>query len=492
MIKKLNIFLLVCLFFVASHHAAGEKEKVINAMHNISSHTLFHYVKELSRCEYNGRLGGTPGYNKSAEWVISLFKKWGVKPAVNGNSFLQEFKNPYTLIYPGSTLYLHVPTGKKGLIKKEYIYEKDFHPGATSGNGELSARVVYVGYGITAPELGYDDYKRVNVKGKIVMMEPEVPVSTRKPELFKKWRPYSFHQYKVKNAFDHGAAGMLYNYHIANPNCTYIKDFLLSYVGETVIKDIFAGTGRNYKKVVNKIKSTLKPQSFYTRKTVTIKNITRHFPDATTFNVIGIIEGKDPRLKKEAVIIGAHLDHLGRNYELMPGANDNCSGVAVVLGTAKAVSEAKIPLKRSLIFLLFGAEEQGVVGSKYYLENPVLPNKKIIGFLNYDGVGRGTKIFGLAGKNYPALWKPIKEANDQYIHRTLIAGFFSNIARPRLDAARFMWRNIPSISFGTFGAKPLPYSIYHKTKDAPDIITPEIMEDITRLTFLAAIKLANR
>ncbi|MCU0287992.1 MAG: hypothetical protein MUF15_16565 [Acidobacteria bacterium] len=104
--------------------------------------------------------------------------------------------------------------------------------------------MVYAGYGISAPELGYDDYQKIDVKGKIVLIEREIPISPEKdPELFKKWRPYSFHPYKVKNARDHGAVGMLYNYQIANPNCIYIEDLVLSYVGKTIVDDMFLGTG---------------------------------------------------------------------------------------------------------------------------------------------------------------------------------------------------------------------------------------------------------
>ena len=98
--------------------------------------------------------------------------------------------------------------------------EEDFFPGSTSGSGEVSAEVVYVGYGITAPELGFDEYAGLDVKGKIVLVEVEVPVDPgKKPAEFARWRPYSFHQYKMRNAREHGAAGVLYNYPIVNPNC---------------------------------------------------------------------------------------------------------------------------------------------------------------------------------------------------------------------------------------------------------------------------------
>lgn len=468
------------------------KEKLTAAMHTLSSHTILDYVKELSSEKYGGRLTGTAGYNASAQWTASLLEKWGVRPAGDNHTFFQDFPNPYTLVLPGSHVILHIPYKKNVSIEKHYQYETEFVPGSTSDTGEIKAEVVYVGYGITAPELGYDDYKGMNVKGKIVLMEREVPVSpSKEPEEFKKWRPYSFHQYKVKNAFDHGAAGMLYHYHIANPNCLFIKNFILTYVGKTVVKNIFTGTGKIHKKVVEKIKKTRKPQSFKTKKTVSIRNVTEHHPEGIARNVIGYIEGSDPELKKEAVIIGAHLDHLGYNHEMMPGANDNASGTAVVLAVAEAIKKSGLTPKRSIIFILFGAEEQGVKGSEYYLQHPFVPNDKLVGFFNLDSVGRGRALRATAGKNYPELWKYIDDANRNYVHREVKPTQAHNLARERFDAAHFMWAGVPSISFGNMKAEKLPYATYHTTKDRHEILTPEIMEDMARILFIATMEIAE-
>jgi hypothetical protein len=469
------------------------EEKVLDAVHSISSHTLLDYVKELCSETYAGRLTGTAGYDASAQWVASLLEKWGIKPGGDNGTYFQNFPNPYTLVLESGEVVLHIPYKKNTVIQKHYEYETDFIPGSTSGSGEVKGEVVYVGYGITAPELGYDEYKGLDVKGKIVLMEREVPVSpSKEPQEFKKWRPYSFHQYKVKNAAAHGAAGMLYNYHIANPNCLYIKDLVLTHVGKTVVTDIFTGTGKTHKDVVDKIKKTRKPQSFKTGKIVSLCNKTEHHPEGTARNVIGYIEGTDPELKNEAVILGAHLDHLGLNHKMMPGANDNASGVAVILGVAEAVKKSSVQPKRTIIFIFFGAEEQGVRGSEYYLKNPFVPNEKVVGFLNLDGVGRGKRITGTAGKNYPQLWKYIEEANRKYIHRKLEATDFHNRARPRLDAARFMWAGIPSVSFYAQGADSLPYPTYHRTTDRPEILTPEIMEDLARLLLVAVLQISNK
>ncbi len=486
------IFLHFPLFSESDKPTITPEEKLVAAMHEISSHTLFDYVKELCSEKYGGRLTGTTGYDASAQWVASLLEKWEIQPAGDKNTYFQDFPNPYTLVLPGSYVILHIPLQKNTFIEKPYQYETEFVPGSTSDTGEVKAEVVYVGYGISAPELNYDDYKGMNVKGKIVLIEREVPVSPEEePEEFKKWQPYSFHQYKVKNAHHHGAAGILYNYLITNPNCLFIKDFILSNVGDTVVNDIFMATAKTHQDVVEKIKKTRKPQSFNTKKIVSIRNVTEHHPEDTARNVIGYIEGSDPVLKKQTVMIGGHLDHLGYNHEMMPGANDNASGAAVILGIAEAIKKSGIKPKRSIIFIFFGAEEQGVKGSEYYLQHPLVSNDKILGFFNLDSVGRGRIIEAKAGKNYPQLWEYVDEANREYVHRKITPLYFHNLARQRLDAAHFIWAGVPCISFSTTGADPLPYSIYHTTKDRPEILTPEIMEDLARILFITIMKMVE-
>lgn len=468
------------------------EERRMAAMHSISSHELFGYVQELSSSKYQGRLTGTPGYNAAADWTIRLLEQWNIRPGGDQGTYLQGFPNPYTLVLPGAELILHLPIQGQSEIQKRYRFETDFFPGSTSDSGTVKADVVYVGYGITAPELGYDEYAGVDVKGKLVLVEPEVPVSPdRDAELFKKWRPYSFHDYKVRNAQEHGAAGMIYAYHIVNPNCAFLKGFQLSYVSRDVVQDLLAGTGKKQDELLQSMRNNRKPVSFATGKTVTLKNVTEHHPEGVGANVVAWMEGADATLTQEAIVIGAHLDHLGLNDALMPGAHDNASGVAVLLGAAQALARSGIPTKRSIVFVLFGAEEQGVKGSEFYVAHPLIANNRVKACLNLESVGRGERIGAGGGKNYPWLFEIVERNNRSYVHRPLNAGFTANLARPRQDAAHFMWAGIPTLSFGTSGAKPLPYATYHTTKDNPDIITPEILEDLARLLFLSTVDMAN-
>jgi len=478
--------LLLVLFTVMGQHP-GETA-VLNAMHSISSHDLLEYVSIQCDDKYEGRLTGTPGYQACAEWLAGEFSGWGLTPAGDEGSWFQWFDIPYTLVYPECGVSLHLPLKDGTLIQKHYRYISEYMPGSTSGSGTVTAEVVYAGYGITAPELGYDDYAKIDVRGKIILIESEAPVSPAAgPEKFNPWYKHSFHQSKLANAVRHGAVGMLYNYGpIANPNNDYYENFIYVHVGDSVVRDIFTGTGLNHDSVAGGIRASLKPHSFSTKKVVTIKMNTRHFPDGRGSSVIGILPGTDPVLSLETIIIGAHLDHLGKCYEIIPGANDNASAVAVMMGVARALAENKITLKRSVLFVAFGAEEQGIMGSKAYLDNPVRPLDKSI-LLNMDGVGIGHSIRAAAGKNYPVLWSFFEEANNKYIHRQVSANDFSNLGRPRLDAARFLSAGVPSLSFSTYGS----VSYYHTPLDNMDIIKPEIMEDLARLLFISVVNMAN-
>ena len=474
---------------------AADKAKILEAMQGISSHVLLDHVVELTSEKYGGRLTGTPGYDAAAEWAAGLMRAWGLRPGGDNGTFFQSFPNPYTLVLADCEVSLHIPQPKsKDVIKKHYLFEDEFIPGGTSGTGEVTAEVVYVGFGITAPELGFDEYRGVDVRGKIVLMEPEVPYGPdRDPETFMKWRPYSFHQYKLENAVAHGAKGMLYNYGpIGNPNNAYREDFIYSHVGATATNDIFAGTGKVHAEVVKAIRDTLKPRSFPTGKVVTIRTATEHHPDGVGRNVIGILEGTDPVLKEEFIILGGHLDHLGYYCgRMMPGANDNATSVAVTLGIAEAMARCAVKPKRSVMFLLFGAEEQAVAGSDHYVNRaPVVPLDKTVAYINMEGPGSGDKISVLAGRNFPALYDFLERANQRYIHRIMTARPFANLARPRQDVTWFLWKGVPGVTVGSAGFRS-ERPTYHNTRDNLDIVTPEIMEDIAQMLFVAVLDMST-
>jgi hypothetical protein len=467
-----------------SAEAQAEVQKMIEA---ISKDVLLKYVEKMASEDYAGRLSGTREYKACANWVASLFEQWGLSPAGEKNTFLQFYPNPYTIVFVGGELSHSFKSQGKWRIKK-YKYEEEYYPGSQSGNGKRTAEVVYVGFGITAPELNYDDYEGVNVKGKIVLVEPEVPVcSEDNPELYKEWGPYSSAQYKIKMAVAQGARGMLIHRLTVNPDIDYVQDFMVAQVGDTVVTDIFAGTGKTHEQIKKSIQDNLQPQSFLTQKSFTIANFTEHHRNGVGYNVLGMIEGTDLLLKDQVIILGANLDHCGFCYEVIPGANDNASGMAVLLGVAEALSKSPAKPKRSVLFIAFGSREQALRGSEKYLESPVFPKEKTVLFLNLDGVGCGDKLKALAAKNYSHLWAHISKANAESVKLPIDAVSYANIERPRKDADLFLNRKIPSIILQAYGAPTFP----HTTKDTVHTITPPMLENLARILYKAVLNMAN-
>jgi hypothetical protein len=461
-----------------------QREQIDQAL---SSERLMSYVDKLSSEDYAGRLTGTSEYRACARWVASLFEKWGLQPAGEKGTFLQSYPNPYTIVFVGGEL-SHSYKSQGRWRTKKYLYEKEYYPGSQSGNGKLSAEVVYAGYGITAQELNYDDYKGMNVRGKIVLIEPEVPVSpTENPELYKEWKPYASYQYKIKMAVAHGAKGMLINRLKVNPDIDYVHGFMTAQVGEAVVSHVFAGTRRTHPDVIAQIKNTLQPRSFRSRKTFTISNFTEHHKNGKGYNVLGQIEGTDPKIKDEVIIVGANVDHVGFCYEVMPGANNNASGASVLLGLAEALSQNATKPKRSILFIGLGSKEQAFKGSQAYLSSPVFPRSKTVAFLNMDMVGCGDRLQALAAQNFPDLWEYIAEANKNTINRPLEPLPFDNIRRSDLDASLFLSKRIPSIIFQATGAPTFPYT----TKDTPSTLTPQTMSDLAKILNRAILDIAN-
>ena len=203
--------LILLLNVVLTGTLCAQRTVDFNTLHSISSNELMEFATELSSAKYEGRLSGTPEYLEATRWCASKFEEWGVKPANNG-SYFQYFPNEYSEVNSlGSVVYFN---GKE----KTYLdFPEDYLPGSNSASGTVQAPLVYVGHGITAPELGYDDYENVDVEGKIIILESGTPY-TKNDETLAKWTPYAYHRYKFRNAVKHGAAGMIYASKLANPN----------------------------------------------------------------------------------------------------------------------------------------------------------------------------------------------------------------------------------------------------------------------------------
>lgn len=362
-----------------------------------------------------------------------------------------------------------------------------------SGDGEITADVVFVGYGVTAPELNYDDYKGIDVKGKIVLINRDVPYTNPSNQEYGKWLKYCYHQYKLENAVKHGAAGFVYiEGNLANPNISYDPSIIVCGIGPEPLADIFAGTKTTNSEVCAKIIKTLKPSSFNTGKTMTIKESTTRHPEGKGCNVIGLIEGSDPVLKNEVIIIGGHLDAVGNGGEMVAGALDNASGTVDIMGAAMAMGQSGITLKRTVMFLFIGGEENGLLGSKFYSEHPLFPSEKTVVFINLDMVGNGTGLSVNTTSPSKALLSYFENANRLYIHRPF-AGSAPDprpfYGRPRSDSFNFSSKGYRTMGIGTTGGYKKVY--YHIPGDDPDAVTIDIMQDVARMIYVALTNMAN-
>jgi len=481
------ILILIALFGVKPLLAqeTTNEEKILETFHSISSNELLEYVNELSSDKYQGRLSGSAQYLQAAQWCAAKFKEWGVQPANNG-SFFQYFHNEYSdVLSLGEVVYTNSNE------QTNLQFQTDYLPGSNSSNGTVEAELVYVGYGITAPELGYDDYKNVDVKGKIVVLERDVPYTKNDPTLAK-WTPYAYHRYKFRNAVAHGAAGMIYNSMVANPNTVNLDGFVYAHVTNQVVEKIFSDAGKDYAEVSKQLKNMEIPSfAFPAGQKIKITAETIYHPDGKACNVVGMIEGSDPVLKNEVIIVGGHLDGQGQMGEVVfPSALDNASGVADIMGAAKAMAYSGVKPKRSVLFILLGGEECGLYGSEYYASNPIFPVEKTKLMINLDMVGNGTGFFLAGGKTYTDLYRHFENANNKWIHRTMQTNVANkNYGRPRSDESNFENVGIPT--FGLWTRNSVFPVYYHDPRDKTDVLTPEIMEDAAKLLYLGILGLAN-
>ncbi|MBP1683647.1 MAG: putative aminopeptidase [Ignavibacteriaceae bacterium] len=201
-------------------------------------------------------------------------------------------------------------------------------------------------------------------------------------------------------------------------------------------------------------------------------------------NVVGLLEGNDPELKNEYLIIGAHLDHVGSQAGLLfPGANDNASGSAAIFELANAFQTSSLRSKRSIIFVLFASEEQGLYGSKFFVKNMNIDTNKVIAMLNLDCIGYGDSIQIGNGKSAPELWKltdEIDELNSNLMIKDTWKGGGA-------DLTPFHEKGIPGLYF----VSKYSYDHLHLPTDTPETLNPDLFESIVKLAYLTAREVAD-
>ena len=466
-----------------------QQNKADSILISISEKEIIEYATKLTSAEFDGRLSGSPGYLKSAQWIASKFEEWGIKPMGDNGSYFQYFDNAYTKVFDSGSVSYQFINEKVNIVEKKYHFPEEYFPGQNSGSGTIDGELVYVGFGITAPELGYDDYEGIDVKGKILVFEYGLPVNGENKDI-EKWVPYDYHQYKFKNAIAHGAIGWLYINKLANPNTSYNYDIVYAHIGDEVVNDIFNASGKNYKEIRENIVNNLKPNSFELIGKVTITANTKHFEDSKSCNVIGMIEGTDPTLKSEVIIIGAHHDGVGNLGKLLPSALDNASGVVDIMAAARMLAQSPVKPKRSILFIMFGGEECGLLGSTFYVNNPKFQKEKVVCMINLDMVGNGKGLALWGGESYPEISKHFTYANTHFIRRTMRTSEARPVkTRPRTDGAVFTMNGYKSFAIGTTdGVKPV---YYHHPLDNVDALTPDIMVDVAKLIYFGLLGVAN-
>ena len=492
-LRTINALILFVLITIDAPAQVAGDELLLKQFHSVTSEEMAGWMKTLCSAEFNGRLAGTPEYIASAEWVAGNLAAWGIMPGGDNSTYFQWFRQPYTVVHDPGSLQLHLPQKDGTTVIKSYIAPAEYYPGMNSGKGEVTAEVVFAGYGVTAPELNYDDYRGIDVKGKIVLMNRDVPYKDVRNAEYAKWVNYCYHQFKVENAAAHGAAGMLYiDGNSANPNISYVEGMIVCGIGPAPLEDIFSRSGKTNDAVLAQIDKSFKPASFATGRVMTMKaNTTRH-PEAETCNVIGIIEGSDPVLKDEVIIIGGHLDAVGNAGGLfVAGGYDNASGIVDIMAAAKALAQSEIKLKRTVMFLFIGGEETGLVGSKFYSTKPLFPKEKTVTYINLDMVGNGTGLAVSASGSCTGLTTYFTDANSKYIHRPMRVSTSSGsfYGRPRSDGLVFQAEGFRTMSISTTdGVKPV---YYHLPGDDETAVTVEIMEDVAKLIYLGITEMAN-
>jgi hypothetical protein len=478
------------LFFIAGISAAEKlPPDVVKALNSIQPFDAYSITKQLASKEFAGRLTGHEGYTAAARWAAGRFKAWGLKPYNKEAGYLQPYPSPYVVVDQAEmTLYLlEKAEGAKEPAVKEMKPqpERDFLPLLFSASGDHTGEMVFAGWGISAPEIGYDDYAGIEAKGKFVLCFRGTPDPADK-----RYEEHDHHRFRMKTAKDKGARGLIYIYDeiSSNPNGDWIEGFTPAEVNYKIADLILQEKAITATELRKDLTTYKKPLSFPLQAKARLKVESRHFPDGIGYNVVGVAAGSDPALKAECLVIGGHFDHNGLHMGLLfPGADDNASGSAVVMEMAEAFSRLARKPRRSVVFVLFGGEEKGLMGSGYFTEHLPPGFTRVDAMFNFDMVGEGDR----AGIGYSAASPELKtllEEADAHVKTLAGSRPIRGVGVRGSDHAPFFQKGIPCVSFHSNG----PHLHYHQTGDTIYRINPDIMADIARLAFLAAFSRADR
>lgn len=489
----------------------GLEKPSLVADRTITPELVRQHIFYLASDSLMGRNTPSPGLDSAAHYIAGVFQSSGLKP-VNGS------------------YYERIALGKVGLgeenhlkitrenVERAYSIKTEFTPFEMTANKEVNAPVVFAGYGITAPEHKYDDYDGIDAKGKVVFVLRHEPGENDSTSVFdgKQATSYSNVADKVRIAVEHGVVGVLVatdplNHTSLTPRGfpwpsltrTIPRDALpltllgdekekvpVLHVGPEVIAQLF-GSVDALKALQIEIDSTMKPHSFKIPATSASMRTTTTITDLPTQNVVGYLEGSDPNLKNELLVIGAHYDHVGYQKERQPekdyiynGADDNASGTTAVIAIAQAFGKLSQKPKRSVLFMTFGGEEKGLLGSRTYVDKPLFPLVQTVAMLNLDMVSRNSvdTLIMVGASRSPDLAQINREENKE-IGFVLVS---DDKVIGGSDHMTFYRKDIPFLFYFS-GFHP----DYHQVSDNPDTSNAVKLSKVARLAFRTAWRIAN-
>jgi len=457
----------------------------------ITQGELKDHVKYLSSDSLKGRMTGSRGDSLAAVYIRRQLEKAGLVP-LTGDGF-QKFSVTDKVV-----------AGERNFLSfegRDFSPSDDFMPFGFSGNSSLEAPVVFAGYGfvINNDSLKWNDYGNYDVKGKWVLVlrgdpEPEKSVSG--------FIPFNSDRDKAMTAKDMGAKGVLL---VSGPagdaedtfdglaQGEYSVEIPVLRIKRSIADLILKKTNNTVEGLEKKINTTKETTSFDTKTTVKAgSEVIRQA--SMTRNVIMVLPGEDDSLKNEYVIIGGHFDHLGMGgsssrvrdtIAVHPGADDNASGISSMIELAERFSLTRGSHKRSLVFAAFSGEEEGLLGSKYFADNPLMDLSGVNAMINLDMVGRlrdssALQVGGVGTAE--GLRDKVRSLADTNIIRLS----FSDEGYGPSDHSSFYGKNIPVLFFST-GA----HLDYHTPEDTWDKINYDGMKEVSDLIFRIAGDIAN-
>jgi Zn-dependent M28 family amino/carboxypeptidase len=398
----------ICLV-LACAALGGAAAYAVDAAPPIDGGAILAHVKILASDEFEGRAPGTKGEDLTVKYLVDEFQKLRLKPGNTDGTYIQ--KVPLVGITPDPSMAL---TFKKGAQAETLKFKDDFVAWTKHVVDSASledSELVFVGYGVEAPEFKWDDYKGVDLKGKtMVVLINDPPLPDSKQFGGKAMTYYGRWTYKFETGAKKGARGIIIvhetepagypfgviqsasgeRFDLATPDKNMWRASVEGWISLDRAKQLFTMAGQDFDALKARAATReFKPVPLGVTASVEIKNTLRTLDSR---NVAAKLEGSDPKLKDEYVVYTAHWDHLGigpdvKGDKIYNGAQDNASGTATLIEIARAFTKAAPPPKRSILFLAVTAEEQGLLGSQYYSVAPIYPLAKTLANINMDSLG---------------------------------------------------------------------------------------------------------